>query len=84
MKSEIVEFMPHRRSQFGPPPKHDWPAIFDGRVHLLPLHALPSTPRNFARQVRRAADLYGVRVAIRTRAAKGVYVERLDALPPAS
>jgi hypothetical protein len=75
MRSEIVDALPARRSAYGPPPKHDWPSIFDGQVHRFRPEDLPSTPRNFARQVRRAAAAYGVEVVIRTRAAQGVYVE---------
>jgi hypothetical protein len=69
---------PARRSPFGPAPRHDWPTIFDGRVHRFRLDELPSTPRNFGRQVRRAAEAYGVTVKIITRKDLGVYVEALQ------
>lgn len=73
---EIVDaFPPSRRSHLGRDPKYDWPEIFDGRKHRFPLDELPSTPRNFARQVRRAAEVYGVTVKIVTRKTLGVYVE---------
>jgi hypothetical protein len=68
-----------RRSQYGPDPKYDWDVLFDGKVHHLPLGALPSTPRNFARQVRRAAAVRDLRVKIVTRARLGVFVEVLAA-----
>ena len=63
------------RSPLGAPPKYDWPAIFDGRVHHFTPDELPSTPRNFGRQVRRAAATHGVEVHVVTRARQGVYVE---------
>lgn len=72
---EIIESMPSRRSPLGAAPKYDWPTIFDGRVHRFRLEEIPSTPRNFGRQVRRAAAVHGVEVVIRTRGAQGVYVE---------
>jgi hypothetical protein len=44
-------------------------------VHRFRPDEVPSTPRNFARQVRAAAEVYGIRVSITVRAAQGVYVE---------
>ena len=73
---EIVDaFPPARRSALGPTPKYDWPEIFDGRKHRFTLDELPSTPRNFARQVRRAADVRGLSVKIVTHKKLGVFVE---------
>jgi hypothetical protein len=66
---------PARRSPLGPAPRYDWPTIFDGRVHHFTPAEVPSTPRNFGRQVRRAAAVYGVEVRVVVRGAQGVYVE---------
>lgn len=73
--SQIIDRVPPRRSRRGRAPKYDWPAILDGRVHRFRPDEVPSTPRNFARQVRAAAEVYGIRVSITVRAAQGVYVE---------
>lgn len=73
---QIVDTMPAaRRSRLGRSPKYDWPMIFDGRKRRFDLDELPSTPRNFARQVRRAAAVYGIEVTVVVRGNSGVYVE---------
>lgn len=72
----IESSMPARRATHGPDPKYDWPSIFDGRVHRFGVDELPSTPRNFARQVRRAASVRGLNVQIIVRAGIGVFVQR--------
>lgn len=59
--------------------KYDWSAIFDGQVHLFTPGEVPSTPRNFAKQVRAAAMLRSLRVKIVVRGTEGVYVQRLSA-----
>jgi len=75
MPETVDAFPAPRRSPLGAHPKYDWPSVFDGRKHRFALDELPSTPRNFARQVRRAAEVYGVHVKIVTRKTLGVYVE---------
>lgn len=73
----LVDSMP-AGAPIGRPPSYDWSSIFDGRVHRFPVDELPSTPRNFARQVRRAAASRGVAVKIVTRKTLGVFVEALN------
>lgn len=74
---KVVQSMPPRRVPTGRVSRYDWPAVFDGRIHHFPEDGLPSTPRNFARQVRRAAADLHLRVDIRFRAGDGVYVQKL-------
>lgn len=76
---ETVDAMPTTRPGRPGTNTYDWSVIFNGEVHLFALDELPSTPRNFAKQVRKAAERRRLRVSIVTRQAKGVYVQRLDA-----
>jgi hypothetical protein len=75
----VIASMPHAAGHAGRPhdtsPKYDWSTIFDGRVHHFGPDEVPSTPRNFAKQVKAAAARRGVEVSVVTRARQGVYVE---------
>jgi hypothetical protein len=77
---EIVDSMPTTRPGRRGTSSYDWSIIFDGRVHRFTPDEVPSTPRNFAKQVRAAALRRDLRVSIVVRAAQGVYVQRLDTL----
>jgi hypothetical protein len=59
-------------------PKYDWSKIFDGEVHHFGVTEVPSTPRNFAKQVEHAAAKRGLKVRVIARKRQGVYVQRLD------
>jgi hypothetical protein len=75
----IVDSLPsgYRAGKTGPAPRYDWPTAFDGRIHCFGLDEIPSTPRNFRKQVAAAAKKFGVRVRVVSRAAEGVYVQRI-------
>jgi len=74
LMSKVVRAMPAPRDTS---PRYDWDKIFNGEVHHFSVAEVPSTPRNFAKQVHIAAAKRGIKISIVARARQGVYVQRL-------
>lgn len=72
---ETAAEMPGDAGRRGNPPKYDWDTILNGEVHIFGVQDVPSTPRNFGRQVRLAAARRGIDVSVVTRQDLGVYVQ---------